>query len=248
MKILAIIRAILLTLSMALFLILYAFSRVILKHTVASSFRLRRRWLKWMGWPILGLSVEVKGSPIEEPAVYVCNHRSFSDPIILCKHLDAFVIAKAEIANYPVINKGAEVTGIIYVDRGNRDSRLATRDTMAETLNKGLNILVYPEGTVSDSQTIIPYKKGPFRVAAKVGVPVVPVVLEYRDTKDLWVRFSLIKQYFRQFSAWKTEAKMQFGPAFYSTNGDEIHQQVEAYTKKTILEMQEGWSRASFHS
>ena len=140
------------------------------------------------------------------------------------------------------------MTGIIYVDRGNRDSRLATRETMAETLEKGLNILVYPEGTVSDSPTIIPYKKGPFRVAASVGVPVVPVVLEYRDTKDLWVRFSLFAQYFRQFSSWRTEAKMQFGPAFRSENGDEIHEQVEAYTKKTMSEMQKGWSRAQFDS
>ena len=90
LKILAIIRALFLALSMALFLIVYAIGRLVFKHTPKSSFRLRRNWLSSMGLPGFGIKVQVKGKPIKEPAIYVCNHRSFSDPIVLCKYLDAY--------------------------------------------------------------------------------------------------------------------------------------------------------------
>lgn len=244
--ILAIIRAILLSLSMALYILGYSVTRLFWKHTEASSFALRRNWVRQMGWPLMGLRVAVEGKPSVQPAVYVCNHRSFSDPVILCRHLNAFVIAKAEIASYPIINKGAEVTGIIWVDRGNKDSRTATREKLLETLDRGYNVLVYPEGTVGGQRTIMPYKMGPFAVAAKNGYPVVPVVLEYRDTKDLWYKISLPKQFFRQFGSWRTEAKMAFGEAMYGDDVQDLHDRVEAYTKAKMLEMQEGWTRATF--
>ena len=86
--------------------------------------------------PILNMHVIIEGKPHDKPALYVCNHRSFADPLAILPYLDAYVIAKAEVASYPIINKGAELTGVLYVKREDSQSRNAVRDKMVKPLNK----------------------------------------------------------------------------------------------------------------
>lgn len=244
-KIIAAIRAIIIVLSMSIMLLLYMLTRLILPHNDTTSFRLRRRWIRWFGKPVMGLRTEIEGRMAQVPAIYVCNHRSFSDPIVNSMAIDAYIIAKAEIASYPIINKGAETTGIIWVDRGSRDSRLATREAMVTAITEGRNILVYPEGTVSNKETVLPYKRGPFKTAAQNGIPVVPVVIEYRDEKDLWMTGSLMDQYFRQFGAWSTHVKMRIGEPLQSADDAFLYETVVRWTESTLKELQAGWSYKS---
>lgn len=225
---------------------LYLLTRVVLPHTDRSSFRLRRRWIRWFGKPGLGIRATVEGAVTDQPAIYVCNHRSFSDPIINSIAIDAFIIAKAEIATYPLINKGAETTGIIWVDRNSRDSRLATRQAMIDTIAEGRNVLVYPEGTVSNNRTILEYKRGPFKTAAQNGITIVPVALEYRDTRDLWVVGGMMQQYFRQFGKWRTHVKLRIGPPLSSVDDAYLYDYTIAWTKEALLDMQNQWSRAEY--
>jgi 1-acyl-sn-glycerol-3-phosphate acyltransferase len=166
------------------------------------------------------------------------------DPVIVSVYLDAFVIAKAEVGNMPMLNKGAELTGIIYVHRENRESRNETREKMKEMIRGGQNVLVYPEGTVGGNKTTIEFKIGTFLEAAKDGFKVVPIALEYKTARDHWVKISLFKQYFKQFSKWRTYAKIKFGPVLSSEDGHELQQQARDWIDQTILEMQKGWSTA----
>lgn len=245
-KVLAILRLLVIVLSMAIMLGLYLLSQVVVPHTDRSSFKLRRRWIRWFGKPGLGLRTTVEGSMIDGPAIYVCNHRSFSDPVVNSSAIDAYIIAKAEIASYPLISKGAETTGIIWVDRHNRDSRLATRQAMIDAIAAGRNILVYPEGTVSNKQTILEYKRGPFKTAAQNNITIVPVAIEYRDTRDLWVTGGLMQQYFRQFGKLRTYAKMRIGPPLTSADDAHLYEAAVTWTQEALLDMQAGWSKAVY--
>ena len=103
----AFLRANIVFLTMLLSIVSYTLLRLFVKHTPEKAFKLRKLWLSYIAYPILNLKVQLKGRPTQSPALYVCNHRSFADPLVLCKYLDAFVIAKAEVADYPIINKGA---------------------------------------------------------------------------------------------------------------------------------------------
>lgn len=244
MAILAIIRAIILVLTMFLFLLLYAISRIVLPHTKETAFALRRRWISWICLPVLNIKTTVSGKPSDGAALYVCNHRSFLDPAIMSKYLDAFIIAKAEIANYPIINKGAEVTGIIWVRRDSRDSRAATRQAFVDTIKSGYNVLVYPEGTISVEKESLPFKMGTFHTAAKEGFAVVPMALEYRDASDLWTIYSLPKYYIKQASKWRIETKLTFGPALTSADGEQLHTQAHSWVNAEMKQMQDGWTRA----
>ncbi len=225
---------------MSLMVLFYSLSLLFSKHTDQRAFRLRRNFCR-IANTILNIHFEAKGSVTEQPALYVCNHRSFSDPMVLTLFLEAWVVAKAEIADMPIINKGAEITGIIYVKRDSVDSRKATRDAMIKNLQAGRNILVYPEGTTNDGKYILPYKKGTFKEAATHGFAVVPVCMEYAHIKDLWKDRGLFAQFFRQYSKWKTKVKLEFGPILRDTEGETMRLQAMEWTNQTIQSMHQNW-------
>ena len=167
--------------------------------------------------------------------------------MINCAYLDAYVIAKAEIASYPIINKGAETTGILWVKRDSLKSRSATREKLVETLLNGYNVLVYPEGTVGVSPETLKFSKGTFAEAVKNNIPIVPIALEYRDTKDLWQATSFLLHYFNQFAAWRTEIKMSFGPAMTAVDGLQLSLDAHAWINQELKEMQKDWTRVNWN-
>jgi len=241
--ILAAIRAVLVFGMMVIYMLLYGLSCIFVAHSPERAFRLRKHFLHWVCIPVLNIKIEATGKPAEYACLYVCNHRSFADPIVLCSFIDAFVIAKAEVKNYPIINKGAEITGVIWVDRQNQHSRTQTRSKLVETLCSGYNILVYPEGTVGKLRSTLPFRKGTFLEAAANGIEVMPVAIEYRDKSDLWVLQKFLPQYFYQFSKWSTQVKLSFGQPMKSEDGTELHDRSYQWINEELVKMQEEWSR-----
>ena len=248
MKVIAVIKALFLAFSMAMFLLTYAVSCIFKKNTPERAFRLRRRWLTWMAMPVMGIKVEVEGKFEQTPALYVCNHRSFSDPIINLAFIDAYIVAKAEIANYPVINKGAEMTGVLWVKRDSLLSRKNTRESIVKAMLDGYNVIVYPEGTVGITPHTRKFSKGTFAEAAKYGIAVVPIALEYRDTKDMWQNRSLPNQYFRQFGKGKTYVKMSIGAPIRSDEGAVLVEKSHTWINNKLAEIQKDWSRVDWEN
>lgn len=245
--ILALVRFILMLLLVALhigpYMLLSSFA---FKHTTASAFKLRKSFMR-MALPILGISIEKKGEIHNEPALYVCNHRSLTDPVVLCYFLDAFVIAKAEVGDIPLLNKGALITGIIYVKRESKDSRRATRKAMVDAVLEGKNVLVYPEGTTNGNFETLPYRPGTFVEAAKHGIPIVPVTLEYKSKYDLWIERELPAHWFYQFWKVRTECKLVIGKAIRSEDFEEIRSKSEDWTNEQIREIHSGWEGSYFN-
>lgn len=201
-----------------------------------------------MGMKIMGIEVEVSGQPpeIDKPLIYVLNHRSIVDPMIVANYFDAFVVAKAEILKYPILGKGGELTGVVYVNRSSRSSRFATRNKMIEILKSGENVMIYPEGTIGLQKHTIPFKKGAFDISETLQIPIVPVILEYRDNKDLWRISNMAKQFYNQFNARKTYTKLHFGPAFHPKDSDNLMQDVKRYIDDTLDSMHNDWTTMKF--
>lgn len=239
--IIATLRALLLIISLIIVLPPYIIiTKFFIENTPERAFCIRRKWVKF-GRIVLGISVEVEGKQADTHALYVCNHRSFSDPLVLAGFVDAYVIAKAEVANLPLISKGAEMTGVIYVKRDNKSSRSAVREKMVQVLLEEKNVIVYPEGTTHNGLFPIPYKKGTFIEAAKNKIPVVPVVLEYKRKKNLWFNSGMISHHFKQFGRFTTKCKMIIGEPIYDDDGLKLAERAEKWTQKKILEIHESW-------
>ncbi len=238
----ALIRLLILILGMILFVFPYILLSMLgFKHTSERAFTLRRWYIRFANF-VLGIKIQVEGQALDTTALYVCNHRSFSDPLVLLRYLDAYVIAKAEVANMPIISTGATLTGIIYAQRENKDSRTAVRKALIDSLKTGLNVLVYPEGTTNPNKKLLEYRPGTFLEVARNNIPVVPVVLEYREEKDIWFNRGLLSQFFRQFGHLRSYTKLSIGPAFKDQDGIELRDQVQEWSQAKLDEMHEGWN------
>jgi 1-acyl-sn-glycerol-3-phosphate acyltransferase len=112
------------------------------------------------------------------PFVVVSNHESFSD-IMLISHLpwEMKWLSKAEIMRLPFLGWCMKLAGDIPVWRGKVESARNAMATALEVLQTRVSVMIFPEGTRSPSDQMLPFKDGAFRLAIEAGVPVLPLVL-----------------------------------------------------------------------
>ncbi|KAK4481662.1 hypothetical protein RD792_012569, partial [Penstemon davidsonii] len=116
--------------------------------------------------------------PTDTPAIYVSNHQSFLDIYTLLTLGRSFkFISKTSIFLYPIIGWAMFLLGVIPLKRMDSRSQLDCLKQCITLINKGASVFFFPEGTRSKDGKLGPFKKGAFSVAAKTGVPVVPISL-----------------------------------------------------------------------
>jgi putative phosphoserine phosphatase / 1-acylglycerol-3-phosphate O-acyltransferase len=135
----------------------------------------------------IDLKLEVTGEDNlwkRRPAVFVFNHQSALDAVVMAKLLrrDFTGIAKAEIRRQPLLGTIAELAGAIFIERSDRASALESLSAAVAALRDGTSIAIAPEGTRSPTAALGPFKKGAFHLALQAGVPMVAVVI--KNTTD----------------------------------------------------------------
>jgi len=132
---------------------------------------------------ILGFQVTVLGQISEQPGtLFVINHGSYLDIIILGGLLRGSFVAKSEVASWPFFGRLAKLHRTVFIDRNNVRSTAAQRDAMSERLAQGENLMLFPEGTSNDGNRLLPFKSALLSAAAGVDgvlVPVQPVSVAY---------------------------------------------------------------------
>ena len=144
---------------------------------------------------LAGVELRVAGKEhvwSQRPAVFLFNHQSSFDVIVISRILerDFTAVAKAELAHDPRFAPLAALVGVAYVDRGDRSQSRAALAPVVEKLRSGISLAIAPEGTRSATPTLGPFKKGAFHIAVQAGVPVVPVVI--RNAGEIMWRASLV--------------------------------------------------------
>jgi 1-acyl-sn-glycerol-3-phosphate acyltransferase len=115
---------------------------------------------------ILGIRIERRGRQSRvTPTLYVSNHTSYLDITILGSLIPGSFVAKAEVARWPFFGWLAKLQRTVFVER--RTSRTAThRNAIAERLEQGDNLILFPEGTSDDGNRVLPFKSGLLAAAA----------------------------------------------------------------------------------
>jgi 1-acyl-sn-glycerol-3-phosphate acyltransferase len=112
-----------------------------------------------------------------EPSLVVANHESDADTFLAaCLPWDLKFLAKASLYNLPVMGWAMRLVGDIGVVRDDAGSRAAARAAMRGWLERGVSVVVFPEGTRSRDAELLPFRDGAFRLAIELGVAVQPVV------------------------------------------------------------------------
>lgn len=168
---------------------------------------------------MLGVELETKGSPPPGAHIYVCNHRSYLDPILILRDVQLLPVAKAEMASWPIIGATAKATGIVFVKRESKLSRAATLDAMRDILSDGYPVLIYPEGTTHLRPTTIDFRTGAFTMAAKYGLSMVPCAMDFELLDDSWVGDELfVPNFMRVFGKKKTRMMIRYGEPVLSSD------------------------------
>jgi 1-acyl-sn-glycerol-3-phosphate acyltransferase len=119
---------------------------------------------------LMGLSIRVIGPRLDSqaaggrPIVYVSNHSSWLDILVLGGRLEACFISKEEVGTWPVIGWIAKLGRTVYVRR-QRASTGRERDDMRDRLAGGDNLILFPEGTSSDGSRVLPFRSAFLSIA-----------------------------------------------------------------------------------
>ena len=112
--------------------------------------------------------------------VVVSNHQSQYDIFVLYGWLgiDFKWVMKQELRNIPGLGMACEKIGHIFIDRSNTRAALNSINAAREKIINGTSVLFFPEGTRSSSTMMRPFKKGAFKFALDLGLPILPVTIK----------------------------------------------------------------------
>ena len=111
--------------------------------------------------------------------VIVANHQSAYDILVLYARLgiDFKWVMKKEIRKIPGIGFGSKAVGHIFIDRSSAKAALASINAAKSKIKDGTSVVFFPEGTRSHTREMLPFKKGAFRFAFELNLPVLPVTI-----------------------------------------------------------------------
>jgi len=136
----------------------------------------------WLNAKLTPMAVEVVGrSHLDRGRSYivVSNHQSLYDILLVYGWLgvDFRWVMKQELRKIPGLGASCERMGHIFVDRSSRLAATRTLDAARARVAEGASVLFFPEGTRSPDGTLGDFKRGAFRMALDLGLPILPLTI-----------------------------------------------------------------------
>jgi 1-acyl-sn-glycerol-3-phosphate acyltransferase len=133
----------------------------------------------------LGLRLEVHGSFRPGAKLIVANHVSWID--IMAIHSvcpEARFVSKADVQHWPLMGRLVGAGGTLYIERERPRDAMRVVHQMAEALQAGDTVAVFPEGTTADGHTLLPFHANLLQAAIATATPVQPVAIRFSDATD----------------------------------------------------------------
>ena len=172
-------------------LVMIAFGFPFVSHTT------RQRMIRWWARRVLaicGVSVRVIGPDLKagkavadamrpggSGAMLVMNHISWIDIHVVHSVRAARFVAKAEIARWPILGYLTDRTGTIFIERGKRHAVREVNHRVAKLLRDGELVVMFPEGTTSDGDRLLPFHVNLIQSAIEARAAIVVAGLRYLD-------------------------------------------------------------------
>lgn len=159
---------------------------------LAARNRINRGWSRLLV-AICGARIVVDGEPIPEAVrrtgvqpwslgrLAVANHVSWIDVFAINAATPCRFVAKAEIGRWPLLGALVTRSGTLYIERGRRHAVAAMNHRVREHLKAGETVAIFPEGTTTDGQTLLPFHSNLLAPAVEIGAPVWPIAIRYTE-------------------------------------------------------------------
>ena len=144
--------------------------------------KLIKMWARWVIWST-GIQYEIDGLDnlnLDKQYIFMSNHESALDIVLGVAAIPSNLVflAKKELFRVPVFGWAMEAAGMIKIDRQNPEIARESVSEAVETLkHSSFSTLIYPEGTRSNGEELLPFKKGGFILAIRTQLPVVPITI-----------------------------------------------------------------------
>ncbi|MEM6266374.1 MAG: lysophospholipid acyltransferase family protein [Pseudomonadota bacterium] len=137
---------------------------------------------------VAGARVKVMGTHLKRDVFYVSNHISWIDILALAGASGTAFVAKAELEKSPVVGFLASLNRTVFVKREHRLGVAEQINALREALADNWSVTVFPEGTTTDGQSLLPFKTSMLSVLEPPppGVLVQPVLLDYGQVAE-WI-------------------------------------------------------------
>ena len=150
------------------------------KHRLA----LKKRWSRQL-LTILGVRLRYQGALQADAklptGLIVANHISFLDIFVVNAIAPTAFVSKDDIRNWPLIGWLSAHTDTLFLERGSRSAAQRARENLVHHLRRGRRVALFPEGTTTRGDTVLPFHSALLQSAIDAGTTVTPVVLRYRS-------------------------------------------------------------------
>jgi 1-acyl-sn-glycerol-3-phosphate acyltransferase len=143
------------------------------------------RWFRRLGRALAKLNpwrIRISGlENLQADGVYVIvsNHQSLADiPVISHLRIDTKWLAKAELFRLPIVGWMLRMARDIPVERSDRGKSARALMRCAQCLRQQCSMVFFPEGRRSLDGQVLPFSEGPFKLAIREQVPILPLVVE----------------------------------------------------------------------
>lgn len=140
-----------------------------------------RWWGRLVCW-IFFIRVHIKGLEniqADRSYVFIANHQSMFDIFTIYGWLPGIFkwIMKAELRKVPLVGKACETAGHIFIDRTNPVAAKISLDKAEKQLSNGVSVVIFPEGTRTKTGKMGKFKKGAYKLATDLQLPIVPMTI-----------------------------------------------------------------------
>lgn len=131
-----------------------------------------------------GIHVRVLGQPVVTgPALIVANHISWLDISVIHAARHCRFVSKSDIRDWPLVGMLASGAGTLFIERASRKDALRMVKDMADAMQEGHVVAVFPEGTTSDGRDLLPFHANLIQSAILAQAPVQPMSLKFVDAR-----------------------------------------------------------------
>ncbi len=139
-------------------------------------------WSRTIGF-ITPIFVKVEGRENIDPKqsyIITPNHQSMYDVFALYGWLgiDIKWVMKKELKKIPGLGMGSEKVGHIFLDRSNQRAAHKSIEEAKQKLQNGTSVVIFPEGTRNNGEELLPFKRGAFKLAVDLGLPILPITIK----------------------------------------------------------------------